>query len=801
MTAVTTLDDHAVISDIKEFDAGSGNALERLVFNNRIVFVSICLIVTILLGFQARKLELGASFEKMIPTKHPYIANYLKNKADLVGVGNAIRISVENVDGTIFDANYLEKLRKINDEVFLLPGVERPYLKSLWTPATRWMGATEEGFEGGPVIEDNYNGSPESMERLRANIERSGEVGALVSPNYRSSIIVVPLLERDETTGARLDYHALSERLEVLRHKYEDGKTRIYITGFAKIVGDLISSLRIVLGFFVVAIAICTIFLYWYTRCMRSTLLVVSCSLVAVVWLMGLLPTLGYELDPYSILVPFLVFAIGMSHGAQKMNGIMQDIGRGTHKLVAARYTFRRLILAGLTALLADGVGFAVLMVIQIQVIQDLAITASIGMAALIFTNLFLLPVLLSFTGVTPKAARRSLRAELSDQKDSKQKKHVLWAFLDKFTQRKWAAVALGVAAIIGLVSALESTGLKIGDLDPGAAEFTKESRYNRDNSFMTANYSSSSDLFVAMLKTTPGECSQYENLMKVDSLEWELRQLDGVETTNSLASFAKQAAVGMNDGSFRWFEVPKSQFIINSIVTRAPRDFYSGSCDMLPVYVYLKDHKSETLAAVVAEVEDFGLRNNTPQSTIIQAAGTSGIEAATNIVVKKANSLMLLLVYSAVSILAFITFRSWRAVVCAVIPLMLTSILCEALMVLLGIGVKVATLPVIALGVGIGVDYALYMLSVMLARLREGMTLSEAYYKALLFTGRVVVLTGITLSIAVGAWAFSPIKFQADMGILLAFMFLFNMIGAMVLIPSLAHFFLRVQKVGVGPE
>ena len=138
---------------------------------------------------------------------------------------------------------------------------------------------------------------------------------------------------------------------------------------------------------------------------MRSTALVIACSLVAVVWQLGLVAALGFELDPYSILVPFLVFAIGVSHGAQKMNGIMQDIARGAHKLVAARYTFRRLFLAGLTALLADAVGFAVLMVIDIPVIKDLALTASLGVAVLIFTNLILLPVLLSYVGVS--AARR----------------------------------------------------------------------------------------------------------------------------------------------------------------------------------------------------------------------------------------------------------------------------------------------------------------------------------------------------------------------------------------------------------
>jgi predicted RND superfamily exporter protein len=175
-------------------------------------------------------------------------------------------------------------------------------------------------------------------------------------------------------------------------------------------------------------------------------------------------------------------------------------------------------------------------------------------------------------------------------------------------------------------------------------------------------------------------------------------------------------------------------------------------------------------------------------------AAGSAGIEAATNIVVKSAWHTMLFLVYAAVALLCFLTFRSWRAVVVAIVPLVLTSILAEALMVALGMGVKVATLPVIALGVGIGVDYALYILSVTLAQLRAGQSLSEAYYRALLFTGKVVLLTGVTLAVAVVTWVGSPIKFQADMGLLLAFMFLWNMLGALILLPALAHFLLKPE-------
>jgi uncharacterized protein len=197
-------------------------------------------------------------------------------------------------------------------------------------------------------------------------------------------------------------------------------------------------------------------------------------------------------------------------------------------------------------------------------------------------------------------------------------------------------------------------------------------------------------------------------------------------------------------------------------------------------------------LSSVVKLVEAFAATHNTADRQFLLAAGNAGIEAATNQTVARANYQMLGLVYAVVVILCLITFRNWRAVLVAVLPLAVTSVLAEALMVMLGIGVKVATLPVIALGVGIGIDYSLYLLTVYLSHLRQGCSVREAYRRALLFTGKVVALIGVTLSVAVATWIWSPIKFQADMGILLAFMFLWNMVGALVIVPSLAVYLLK---------
>jgi predicted RND superfamily exporter protein len=799
------------IRDLGSFDRRSGNLLERLVFNNRAVMVAVCAIVTLVLGYAAAtRLVLNASFEKMIPQSQPYIKNYLTHQKELRGLGNAVRVVVENVDGDIFDPRYVDAVKQVSDELFLTPGVDRAWVKSLWSPAVRWTEVTEDGFRGGPVMPDGYDGSPRAVEQLKQNIARSGIVGSLVANNYKSSMIFVPLLDKDPRTGQRIDYHGLSRVLEEkIRARYElaqdlekvrgreTAHIKIHVIGFAKLIGELIDGLLKVMLFFGIAAAIATAIIYAYTRCVRSTVLVIACSLIAVVWQLGIVALAGFELDPFSILVPFLVFAIGVSHGAQKMNGIMQDIGRGTHKLVAARYTFRRLFLAGLTALLADAVGFAVLMVIDIPVIRELAVTASIGVAVLIFTNLLLLPVLLSYAGVSAKAAERSLREER--MQTTGRGIGALWSYLDRFTTRPYALGAIAVAVLLAGVGLTVSRDLRIGDLDPGAPELRADSRYNRDNAFITTNYALSSDQFAVIVKTDKEGCLKYPTLVEADRLAWALKQLPGVQTTVSLADAARQITAGSFEGNPKWLTINRNQDVLNYAAQQASvnnPDLFNTECSVMPVIAYLTDHKAETLDRVVAAAASFAGEHDDADRRFLLAAGSAGIEAATNSVVARANRTMLLYVYAAVIVLCFITFRSWRAVVVAVVPLALTSILCEALMVLLGIGVKVATLPVIALGVGIGVDYALYLLSVQLAQQRAGASLTEAYRKAIQFTGKVVALVGVTLAAGVITWTFSPIKFQADMGVLLTFMFVWNMLGALVLIPALSYVLLPTSRV-----
>lgn len=782
-------DPNPVVRKRADFESNSGSRLERLIFNHRLWIAAVCVVMTALLGLQAAKSNVSASYERMMPQSSSFIRNYLENIDSLRSLGNSVRIVVENRKGNIYDPRYLKALREINDRIYLLPGVDRPFVKSLWMPVVRWTEVTESGFQGGPVMPDDYDGSAVSIDKLRRNVARAGIVGSLVGDDLRSSTIFVPLLDHYADTGKPLDARALHNAIEKVRHDFADDAIDIHVIGFAQLVGDLIEGLLQVAVYFAAAVAIATAVIFGYTRCARSTALVIGCSLAAVVWQLGIVHLLGIDLDPYSILVPFLIFAIGVSHGAQKMNGIMQDIGRGTDRYVAARYTFRRLFLAGLTALLADAVGFAVLMLIDIPVIQGLAVAASVGVAVLIFTNLVFLPVMLSYTGVSAAAAARSLRAE---------EHHPLAALLVPFTRRGPALAALLTAGALTAGGLLIGQHLKIGDLDPGAPELRANSRYNRDNAYVTSHYRLSTDQFAVIVKTPPGGIADYKTLMEMDNLEQILRGVDGVQVTTSVSGVSRRITAADFEGDPRWMTISRdpatAAAAVNDAYVANP-ELVNGARSVAPVVAFLTDHKAKTLEQVVKAVEAFGAQHNTSERQFLPAAGSAGIEAATNIAVEKANRTMLLLVYAAVVALCFVTFRNWRAVVVAVLPLVITSILCEALMVVLGIGVKVATLPVTALGVGIGVDYALYLVSVQLALQRQGAPLETAYREALGFTGKVIALIGVTLAVSVVTWAWSPIKFQADMGVLLTFMFIWNMVGALVLIPAFSHFLLQGKR------
>jgi len=363
--------------------------LARGLFSLRPLILLLFALITLWLGWQARDLRADAGFEKLIPTDHPYIVNFLKHREALGGLSNVVRVVVVSKKGSILDTEFLNTLKNITDDVFYIDGIDRGNMRSLWTPNARWMSVTAEGFTGGPIIPRDYDGSESSLEQVEQNIRRSREIGLTVSNNFESTLLQAPLLPKT-ADGEPLDYAELSSKLEELRDKYQSDSVEI----------------RVVAIFFVIAVLIMGALLLLYTHSLIATLLAVGCSAIAVLWQLGMLTWLGYGLDPYSILVPFLIFAIGTSHAIQIISAVALNENEGQTARKAAEHAFGRLVLPGGAALFSDSIGFLTLVVIPIAVIAELAIAAGLGVAMVLLTNLLLLPLLLSITGVGKKAVR-----------------------------------------------------------------------------------------------------------------------------------------------------------------------------------------------------------------------------------------------------------------------------------------------------------------------------------------------------------------------------------------------------------
>jgi predicted RND superfamily exporter protein len=759
-------------------------ALENLIFGHRRAVLILFLAMTVVMAWQASHLKIDAGFAKLLPLEHPYMKTYLEYR-DAFGGANKVVIAIRAQDGDIFTPRFFRVLDDITDDVFFIPGVDRTRVMSLFTPNVRFTEVVEDGISGGNVIPSDFEPTPEGLAQVRENILKSNYMGRLVANDFSAAIVVAELLEINPNTGERLDYINVAEQLESIRQKYSNHEIGVdfdyHIIGFAKVIGDIAAGASRVVLFFLIAFLITGIFVYVYSQSFRLTVIVVGCSLMAVIWQLGLLTLLGFGIDPMSILVPFLIFAIGVSHGVQMVSAFGAEVYEGLDRESAARATFRRLLVPGGIALLSDTIGFITIMLIDIQMIQEMAITASLGVAVIILTDLVLVPVLLSYVKLD----------EIFNLKLKRRHGHMdpLWNRLARVAEPRYAAVATAVAVALFAAGSWKATQVKIGDLHSGVPELRADSQYNIDTDVITSHFTIGVDVITVIVEAPPQACTDHEVMKLVDDFEWHMTNVPGVQSIFGIGGVAKIINAGWNEGALWWRVLPRNPSTMALSVTYIDTStgLLNSDCSVMPVYIYTVDHKAETIDRIVKEVKAFQKEHGTEDVRFRLATGNVGVMAATNEVVSEAQFPILLWVFASIIALCLITFRSVKATLAIVIPLSLVSILAYALMAMLEIGLKVSTLPVVALGVGIGVDYGIYIYSRFKSFLEKGQSIQEAYRNTLTVTGNGVVFTGITLAVGVATWIFAPIKFQADMGILLTFMFLLNMAGAIILLPALA--------------
>ncbi|HUI99260.1 MAG TPA: MMPL family transporter [Usitatibacter sp.] len=761
-------------------------AVSGVIFGHRRLWLVVFALLAAFFAFSASRLAIDASFDKMVPLRHPYMKVY-RDYEKVFGSANRIAIALMQEHGDIYTKQYMAKLKALTDDVFLLNGVDRASVKSLFTPNTRFIEVIEEGFAGGNVVPATFQGTDADLATVRANVDKSTEVGRTVATDFSGALVTATLLEIDPQTGARLNYFRFARKLEELRRKYQgDGQT-VAIIGFAKAVGDIRDGALGVLLFFGIAFAITLGLMLWFVKDLKLTLVALAVALMPVLLLLGTLPLLHFGLDPLSILVPYLIFSIGVSHAVQMTKTWEREMLAGADSLTAARNAFGKLFIPGTLALLTNVLGFAVIMLIPIDIVRELGITASLGVGWMILTNKVLLPILLSYLAISKRVLGRQAKQESRAER--------IWRAAAGSVQPRRSTAIIALALVVLALGVVQARHLKVGDYGIGIPELRPDSRYNLDNAEIVRKFAIGVNTLgvVAQTEGVQGACTNYDIMSAIERFDWYMQNVPGTQSVISLAGIAKVLNAGFNEGSVKWRELPRDPQVMAQDVT--PVDTSTGllnaDCSAMQVLVNTTDQQGETLARLVAAVKEYAAAHPTPHLEWKLATGNMGVSAATNEAVDQARFEMDFAIFGALLLMCLATFRSLRATLCILVPLAIVSVLCEALMPTLGIGLKISTLPVVALGVGVGVDYGIYLYDRIEAHLREGLALEGAFYEALKERGTAMVFTAVTMTIGVGTWAFSALKFQADMGVLLAFMFFLNMLGALFLLPSLAAFLL----------
>ncbi|MEC9341734.1 MAG: MMPL family transporter, partial [Pseudomonadota bacterium] len=589
----------------------------------RVLLILVFALLTVLLGYRASLLRMDPGFDKSIPMSHEYMQTFARYKDDFGGANNVL-IALMHKDGDIFDPQFLDVLDKATRDVIYTTGVDRAWVKSLFTPNVFFMGVNEEGFFGARIVPSNFSPTPEGIDEVRRNLLMSKEVGRLVSHDMSGALISALLLERDPATGEKLDYEQVGGELEAIREKYESENVTVHVIGFAKFISDVMSGARDVVLFFVATLIFTGVMLFFFSGSLQITILALTVALVAVVWQLGIVQMLGYGIDPLSILVPFLILAIGISHAVQMTNTWKQLVLAGDDSVGAARESFNRLFIPGTTALLSDAVGFAVIMLIDIDIIHELGITASIGVGVMIITNKFLLPALLCYARLSPKRIARMREKALETEKP-------LWRALSRTANRN--VPVLVVVALLVAAGYWKGQDLIIGDSEAGAPELYPDSPYNRDVEKIVSNFNVAIDELMIVAETVEQGCVEFDVLDNIDRFDWHMQNIEGVQSVQTLAKVVKERMVGNSEGNWKYYSIPRNRYSAgNTIADRSMninQQHFKYDCTAVPLRIYMQDHRAPTLRRAVDAVADYAEQNDTDRVQFRLASGNAGIMAA----------------------------------------------------------------------------------------------------------------------------------------------------------------------------
>lgn len=743
-------------------------------------FISITiLLLTVFFFFQARKVRIESLSIDLFPEGHPYVETF-KEYQDIFGGANAVLIAVVVNEGDIFNYETLSKIKRITKAVELLPAINNYQVFSIAQRKVKKVEVDEiAGFRSEPVMWPDIPKTEEEIEKLKKTIRTTGRIqGTLVSLDSKAALIVAGFFERN------LAPKVIFERIEEITTKEEDANTSIHLIGRPILLGWIFHQYPQLLWLFSLTILTIVAVLFFYFRDIRGVLIPLTTAVISAIWGIGFLGLFGYNFDPLIIVVPFVISARALSHSVQLIERFLEEHDRIKDRKKASVATFSGLFKPAMLSILTDAAGVFLVIMTPMPLMRKLALMGGFWVLSIIVTDLLFNPILLSYLP-SPK-----LRVERKSPLDRLLSTVGGWCF----GKGQW--VIMGVTLVVFIVGFVYARGLVVGDVHPGTPLLWPDSRYNRDTAKIGEKFGNTEILNIIVEGEEQDTIKSPEVLRKMESFQRELEELSEVWVTTSIADMVPEIIRVMHGGDPKWELIPtdrrESGFFLGMIFNAAePGDlarFITPDSRNANISVYLKDHKGDTLRRVVKKAKEFIAANPVDGIKFRLAGGFGGLLAAVNEVIASSQAKVTTLAFAIVFLFCGITFRSITAGILFMIPIALSNYLTYALMGAKGIGLDVNVLPVVSLGVGLGVDYGLYIVSRIEEEYKENKDLKSAILTSISTAGRAVTFTATTMVVGIIFWAWSFLRFQADMGLLLAFWMIVSMLGGLLLLPTIIY-------------
>jgi predicted RND superfamily exporter protein len=751
------------------------------IVKNRLAVLITIILLTIFFGYHARKIEMYTAFSDLLPRDHPFIRVHNKFRK-VFGGANLVLLSVEVKKGDIFNPQTLAKIKKLTEVVERIPGANNYQIFSIARQKVKDVRATSWGIEVQPVMWPDIPRTQADIEQLRNSVNANPTIaGRLVSLDGKAALITAAFHEE------RLDYARLFQGIQTAIRDVEDQNTKVYAAGEPILYGWIYYHLNdILIVIFVTCLALLTLLILYY-RNLNGVVIPVLSATVTFVWGTGFTSLLGYNFEPLVLVVPFLIAARTISHSIQFRERFFEELDRHGEKEKAAIESAAGLMMPGSVSIFTDAIGLFILVVAPMPILTKLALAGSFWVLSNIASVLILDPILCCYFP-TPRYRPKGGEGHWLDAPLRR-----LGRFCVGAQGRLLVAAAFGGIVIWSLYW---NQFLTVGDSRPGSPLLWPDSDYNLSVRHINQKFQGTDHLYVIVAGKQERAAKSPNVLRTMEAFQRTMERSPHVGGTDSLVGLTRQINSVLHHNDPRWGILPKSEMEIGGILMVAEHGSEPGDFDRWVNYnfkdanitLFLRDHKGDTIRDVIEQAQDFIASHPMKEAEFKLAGGIVGVLAAANEVIDRSHLLILGLILAAQLIICALGFRSISAGLLFVGVVFISNAFGMGLMAFFNVGLNVNTLPVISLGVGFGVDYGIYIVSRAIEEYQRQhqLDLNSALVEGVATAGKAVLYTASLISAGIVFWAFSPLRFQAEIGYQLLVILTMNMLGGLLLLPAM---------------